>query len=129
MEHDADVLPFDVNTDAECHLYLDELKRDMILTDDEKELLEKCLSVVTSNDGDDIQFGPGEIIELSMMATLHPDKAHKIMACSHHLSESVEYFGEIPEEMSQMFNMMSDKTMNNLMMDVSDSDSDFEEDI
>lgn len=91
-----DVNPIYVSTDEQCKARLETLKSKLTLTDSQVSLLDLCLAVVSAKDGDTVAFGPGEIIALSELAQSHPDSAAEIMACSHHLTASVDYDGELP---------------------------------
>lgn len=91
-----DVNPVDIKTDEECKTMIEALRKKLVLTKADESLLECCLSVLSAKDGDDIHFGPGEIIGLSELAQRNPSVAHEIMACSTHLSESVDCEGELP---------------------------------
>jgi hypothetical protein len=88
--------PVSVNTDDECKNLLMKLKADLKLSSDELGLLDSCIAVVSAEDGDDVIFGPGEIVQLALFAENHPDHVTEIMACSHHLSESVDCDGDLP---------------------------------
>lgn len=88
--------PVIIDNDSECLECLNTLKKTLKLDADDLSLIDKCISVVTSKEGEDILFGPGEIIALSNLAAKFPDKATQLMACSHHLSESIEFEGELP---------------------------------
>lgn len=88
--------PVVVDTDDECRALLMKLKAELKLSSDELGLLDSCIAVVSAEDGDDVIFGPGEIIQLALFAESHPNYATEIMACSHHLSESVDCEGDLP---------------------------------
>lgn len=88
--------PVVINTDHECKECLLRLKSTLDLSNDELELIDTCINVVSSKDGDEVLFGPGEIVLLSLLAEANPSKAPEIMACSHHLSESVDCDGDLP---------------------------------
>lgn len=93
-----DVNPVEVSTDAQCKELLLKLGRKLKLTSEQRDLLDQCITVVSAKDGDDVSFGPGEIFGLSELAVANPTFAPELMACSQHLSESVDCEGELPPD-------------------------------
>lgn len=91
-----DTNPCIIDTDHECINTLNSLKKDLILSDSELDLVNQCIDTAKASPEDDVVFGPGEIIELGLMATRHPSKVYEIMACFHHLLYSVECEGDLP---------------------------------
>jgi len=92
------VNPICIETDKECRVVLTSLKEKTIFSESERELLDQCLLVVSASNGDDLNFGPGEIIAIGDMAQAHPEYLHELMACSTHLSDSIDYQGDIPSD-------------------------------
>src|SRR5687768_13539537 len=82
-----DINPVDIKTDEQCKTMIEAIKKKLSssLTEEDTKLLDCCLLVLSAKDGDDIQFGPGEIIGLSELTQRNPSIAHEIMACSTHL--------------------------------------------
>lgn len=93
-----DVNPVYIQTDEQCKEALEKLKRDLTLTSNESTLLDCCISVVSASDGDDVSFGPSEILDLAHLADINPKWAPEILACLEHLSASVLCEGSLPSE-------------------------------
>lgn len=89
--------PVFITTDADCEKQLLKLKETLSLTEDQAQLFDRCLAATTANTGDDIPFGPAEMLELAQLAMANPDHANEIMACSEHLSMSTDCDGDLPE--------------------------------
>lgn len=133
-----DVNPVEVTTDAQCKDLLEKLKKKLSLTDSQLSLVDLCISVVSANDGDDVHFGPGEVVALSELAQSHPDCATEIMACTHHITESVDCDGELPPNIyleaalayGELSNVMSAALKAGpISQDTEVADEDFEEEI
>lgn len=97
-----DVNPVVIETDEQCKVVLLKLKQFLSLTEQETALLDSCLVTVSAEVGDDISFGPKEILELSILAQKYPDSATEIVACSQHLCASVECDGDLPPNIFAM---------------------------
>lgn len=93
-----DGVPPTINTDVECRQCLSDLRSSLPLTTEEIELIDQCISVVSSANGDDVAFGPVEIVALGDLARKYPARSSDIIACSHHINESIDYEGELPAE-------------------------------
>lgn len=91
-----DVNPVVINDDFTCKECLLNLKEDLPLTETEVELIDKCINVVSSKDDDDVVFGPEEVCDLGDLAQSYPSHMNEILACSHHITESIDFDGEIP---------------------------------
>ena len=115
---------FTITTDGECHECLNILKTELKLSNEEQELLDRCINVVGSENGEDVMFGPCEIAALSILTIDHPSKGVEIIACLNHLSESVDFFGDFPEDVLEMFNTETHKIMESLISELSDSEED-----
>ena len=87
-----DVNPVNITNNDECLVILRDLKLSL---PGSCELLDSCIKVLESADGDDAQFGPMEIISLSQLAMEHSDKTSEILACTQYLSECIEYGGDV----------------------------------
>jgi len=137
-----DVNPIVINSDIECKQCLETLKKTLILSKEELKLLDSCLAVVSAKDGDSVPFGPGEIISLSELAIKHQDKLNEIMACSHHLSESIDCEGDLPPNIfistAEVYGALSDILAAGLKagsitqeysIPLEDQDDDFEEEL
>ena len=120
-----DVNPISVDTDEECKKLLCLLKETLDLTPEQVQLIEQCLTVVTSAVDNEVPFGPGEIFELGRLALAFPESANEIIACSHHLCASVECEGDLPPniylELAQAYGALGD-CMSKLGNDGDDSD-------
>lgn len=92
-----DGTPPTINSDQECKLCLDRLKSDLPLTPKENKLIDQCIAVVSAEEGDDVVFGPYEILKLAQMALKYRVRGNDIMGCSHHLVESLDFEGILPE--------------------------------
>ena len=92
-----DVNPVYIENDTICKEYLLRLKDQLPLTESELKLLDSCLTVVSANDDDNVPFGLGEIFSLGNLAETYPSHAKEILACSHHISESIDYEGDLPD--------------------------------
>lgn len=107
-----DVNPISVDTDEECKKLLCTLKDTLTLTPAQVQLIEQCLTVVTSAVDNEVPFGPGEIFELGKLALAFPDSANEIIACSHHLCASVDCEGDLPPniylELAQAYGVLGD---------------------
>lgn len=133
-----DVNPVVISTDEQCKFLLEQLKNKLTLTDSQASLLDLCLAVVSAQDGDNVEFGPGEIVGLSELAQCYPDSATEIMACSHHLTESVDCDGELPSNIyleaalayGELSNIMSAALKAGpISQDTNIPDEDFEEEL
>ncbi len=90
--------PIIINTEEECIKIFNDLKETLTLKEKEKQLIDKCIAVVNANNGENVQYGPDEIIALAALSFSHPEKSYEIMACSHFLTETVEFEGEFPAD-------------------------------
>lgn len=91
-----DGVPDTIHTDEECRNCLQNLRSTLKLECEEIELVDQCIAVVSATCGDDVVFGPCEILALGQLAQAHPSRASDIIACSHHITESIEWEGELP---------------------------------
>lgn len=91
-----DINPVEITTDEKCKSQLEFLKSKLTLSDAQSTLFDLCIDVVSAKVGDDLSFGPGEIVELSEFAQANPEFAPEIMACVQHLNESVDCMGDLP---------------------------------
>lgn len=91
--------PVTVDTDDQCKTQLEQIKLNLPVPHctDEINLLDKCIAVVSAKDGDDVVFGPAEILALGKLAERYPSLTKEILACSHHLTESVDCDGDLPD--------------------------------
>lgn len=92
-----DVNPIFVEDDSTCKELLIRIKHELPLKDTEIALIDTCITVVSAKDDDDVLFGPGEICELGELAKTYPSHVKEILACSHHISESVDCEGDLPD--------------------------------
>jgi hypothetical protein len=92
-----DGIPDTIHTDEECRKCLSDIRSTLPLTSDEYKLVDQCISVVSAENGDDVVFGPIEILALGDLAKKYPERSSDIIACSHHISESIEWEGMIPD--------------------------------
>lgn len=97
--------PVLITTDRDCERTLLKLKNALSLTNEESQLIDRCLATTCAKVGDDIPFGPGEIFELAQLAMANPDYTNEIMACSEHLSLSLDCDGDLPDN---IFLMLAD---------------------
>lgn len=93
-----DVNPIFIENDAVCKDYLLRLKNELPLNKSELELIDSCLAVVSAKDDDIVPFGPGEIYSLGKLAESNPSYVKEILACSHFLTDSVDYEGDLPKD-------------------------------
>lgn len=127
-----DTNPVCIETDDQCRKCLTDLKDKLDLTEEESHLLDLCLKVIDAKDDDIMEFGLGEIVQLAELAEKHFSEAHNITACSLYLFNSIEFEGEVPENI--FLNMYDshkklgdiyDNALNNNAEDLSsDSDED-----
>ena len=66
-----DTNPVQITSNEQCLELL--LKLKTIITNDTDGLLDICIKVLSSTDGDDVEFGPSEIISLAQLAMENPD--------------------------------------------------------
>lgn len=92
-----DANPIFLQSHEECTNVIKELKNNLKLTQDESNLFDRCQLVLDSPEDTEVDFGPGEIIELSELAMRNPNEASKILACSNYLINCVECEGDIPQ--------------------------------
>lgn len=90
------IKPVTLGSDAECKELLEKIKSTLTLNDEESHLIDGCILVLEAVDGDDVHFGPGEILELALLASKNNSMSTEILACSQFLVESVDCEGEIP---------------------------------
>lgn len=88
--------PITVESDLECKQMLEHLKTLLDLNGTDLDLIDRCINVVSAKDGDEVIFGPKEIVSLARLAKANPTYAKEVLACSHHLSESVDCDGDLP---------------------------------
>jgi len=90
------VNPVNLTTDSECKDLINKLKSELSLTPEQSALLDSCVSVLDATDNDVVHFGPGEILELSVLAQQNLTHSAEILACSQYISECVDCEGELP---------------------------------
>lgn len=93
-----DVNPIDIQTDEECELCLMAIKADLDLSPEEQELIDSCIDVVKAVIGEELHYGPAEILGLTELASKYPSKRNEILACSNHLNHSLDYDGDVPPD-------------------------------
>lgn len=120
--------PITVDTDEQCKIMLTNLRDKLKLSAEQLQLIEQCISVTLAGSGEDIPFGPGEIVDLSLLAMSFPESANEIMACSHHLCESMDCDGELPigifSNLAQAHGFLGNALNGNLDDDDSSDESD-----
>lgn len=92
-----DSLPEYFEDDGECIAFLKELKNLLGLPAKYSQTIDNCVAVLTEKLDEEVQFGPVEILQLAELAFRYPHHGTKIMSAVHYLSNSVEFFGELPE--------------------------------
>ena len=92
-----DTNPCVVETDEQCLKELEQLLKDLPLTETEAKLIKQCMSVATADDDEDVLFGPGELLDLAVLTGKYPDKVTQILACSNHLLGSIDCEGDMPD--------------------------------
>lgn len=92
-----DINPISIEDDSTCKQFLTRIKHELPLKETEIELINTCITVVSAKDDDDVLFGPREICELGELAKAYPSHVKEILACSHHISESVDCDGDLPD--------------------------------
>jgi hypothetical protein len=119
--------PVVYESDTECRAAIVVLQKDLTLSKKETKVLKNCLTVVDAEDGDDIPFGPEEIMGLANLAMKHPSRTHEIMAISHHLCHSADMEGELPTDifldMAKLHGQMGD-LIHQKQINAEDDDSD-----
>jgi hypothetical protein len=98
VAHDSN--PIVVTTDEQCRILLNDLKNKISFTKKELKFINNCIKIVSSTDGDDIQFGPMDIVRFSSLANKYINESYEIMACAHHITESVDFEGDLPPDMN-----------------------------
>ena len=91
-----DINPIEIDDDETCELYLLRIKNELPLKEKDVELIDRCLSAVLAKVDDDISFGPEEIVLLGTLAMSYPSHAHEILACSLHITESLDCEIDVP---------------------------------
>lgn len=92
-----DANPIVIYDDSTCKEYLLRIKAELNLNQTQLELIDTCISVVSAQIDDEVTFGPGEIYALGELGELYPSHVKEILACSHHISESVDCEGDLPD--------------------------------
>ncbi len=91
-----DSLPECFEDDEECIEFLKELKNLLGLPTKYNQTIDNCMAVLTEKLDEEVQFGPVEILRLAELAFRYPHHGTKIMSAVQYLSNSVEFFGELP---------------------------------
>lgn len=123
-----------IETDDECEALLSLILKDASLSTKERHLFESCSKINAADIGQDVEFGPAELLELSMIAMAHPSLADEIMAISHYLVENISFEGDMPPDlfakMAEAHTALSEIFSDALeKKDEDDSDSDSDSDI
>lgn len=87
-----------IETDKECAKVLKQLRKLKNLKASENRLLKRCMKAARASDEDDIDFGPVDFFNLTIMALNHPEISQELMAISHHILSSIDMEGEVPPE-------------------------------
>lgn len=90
--------PVFYETEEECRKNLVELKNAIKLTEDEFKLIDTCISMIDAEEEEIVNFGLDEILKLSELSMKYPDHSQTITACSHFLTNNVDFDGEVPED-------------------------------
>ena len=93
----VDGIPDVFADDGECRDFLNELRTLKDLKPKHLKTLDNCVAVVTKNENEELNFGPGDILVLTELAFRHPDKSTRIMSCLQYLTNCVDFIGAIPE--------------------------------
>lgn len=88
--------PVVIESDTQCKEYLENLLKSLTLTAEESTFLTKCISVLTSENGQEVDFGPADIITFAVLAEKYSEKSTEIMACSQYLTESIDCYCDMP---------------------------------
>lgn len=117
-----------VNSDAECVASLQRMASELPLTPKQQQLIQRCMDVINSEEGDEFVFGIREILGLSKLALAFPEHSEILIACSHHITASLE-FGteEVPDNFFAIMAKLYG-TMGNIFMPGENSEEDSEED-
>jgi len=91
-----DSLPEFFENDEACIEFLKELKNMFELPAKYDQTIDNCVAVLTEKLDEEVQFGPVEILRLAELAFRYPQRGTKIMSAVQYLSNSVEFFGELP---------------------------------
>ncbi len=120
-----------IESNEECEAILTLLLKNISLNDKSRNLLEKCIKVNAADIGEEINFGPGEILDLSMIAMNYPEISNEVLAVNHYLMENISFEGTIPPnffmQMADIHTTLSSvfsDALNRKDNDISDSDSD-----
>ena len=92
-----------IDDDSQCREILVGLRSD--LSDENEQLLiTVCLGVLDAEIGDEIPYGPDQMMGLVLMASSHPELREKIYAVMSYLSMTMEMEMDNGEENGTIFN-------------------------
>lgn len=116
VAHDSN--PIVVTTDEQCKNLLEDLKTKLSFSVKELKFINNCIKIVCAKDGDTIKFGPMDVLRFSSLSHKYIDYSNEIMACAHHISESIDFEGDLPPDMNlhaaTAFASLSDVMMNGM---------------
>lgn len=90
--------PIVFTNDQECLDMLHALLLDSRISQSKSDLINKCISLINTNDDTVPDFNPCDLLDLSILANIYPDKSDEIRACSDYLSTIIDYNFNIPDE-------------------------------
>lgn len=88
---------FCIESDKQCTDIINKLLTNMQMKPKERRILNKCLKVLTAEDGVKFNFGPGDIIILADMAIQHPNECLDINAVSNYIINILDFEGDVEE--------------------------------
>ena len=97
----TDGVPTDLQTDQEFTDFLFQFMENVVLTPKQKMLICQCMNVLTSEMGEEINFGVREVLALAKLANANPEYAPNLLACSSHLVSILDFDNnDVPEDIN-----------------------------
>lgn len=91
-----DSVPVAFEDDKACVDFLNELKTFDGLPNKYKRTIENCLTVVSSDNDTELDFGPLQILQMAELAFRYPASGPKIMSVVQYLLGCVDFSGTLP---------------------------------
>jgi hypothetical protein len=99
IEEVPDINPVSLDSDEEAVKLIDSLlEGEENWSDKEKKLLARCRAAAAAADGDEVEFGPIELLAISRTGHRHGAVEKQLMALAHYLLDQTEFEGELPPD-------------------------------
>jgi len=86
-----DVNPVTIDSDEDCARMLGDLRSKIDLTEEENKIIDNCITAAEADEGEDMTFGPDEILGLADLIAKYPTYSADIRACSDYLTTNANF--------------------------------------